>query len=157
MNKICLLDLNYTLVSNQQSTRMIRPFSARMEAEEYRTELIDAIREDYVIIVTARPIYQAKQSLDNVFKKTGWRPQEWFFNDIDAAPPTFKESALQRFIFPKHGRNPDKYYAVESNPDTRAMYARYGIQASPYNIFLKSRSLAKADAAMNAYVQESFF
>ena len=38
MKKICLLDLNYTLVGNQAETRMLRPFSRRMEAEEYRRE-----------------------------------------------------------------------------------------------------------------------
>ena len=41
--RICLLDLNYTLVSNQAQTRMLRPFSARMAGEEYRMDLIEAI------------------------------------------------------------------------------------------------------------------
>ena len=39
MKNICLLDLNYTLVGNQADTRMLRPFSRRMEAEEYRADL----------------------------------------------------------------------------------------------------------------------
>ena len=39
IKKMCLLDLNYTLVGNQRETRLIRPFSARMRAEEYRTDL----------------------------------------------------------------------------------------------------------------------
>lgn len=42
--RICLLDLNYTLVSNQAQTRMLRPFS-EMEGEEYRMDLIDAIKD----------------------------------------------------------------------------------------------------------------
>ena len=45
MNRICLLDLNYTLVKNQMETRMLRPFARRMEAEEYRTDLIEAMRD----------------------------------------------------------------------------------------------------------------
>ena len=40
MKNICLLDLNYTLVGNQADTRMLRPFSRRMEAEEYRACLL---------------------------------------------------------------------------------------------------------------------
>ena len=64
--RICLLDLNYTLVSNQMDTRMLRPFSKRMEA----------IRGDYVIIITARPDYQRVQTMQNVLKKTGWEPVE---------------------------------------------------------------------------------
>ena len=122
MKKICLLDLNYTLVGNQRETRLIRPFSARMRAEEYRTDLIEKIRDDYVIIVTARPDYQMQETMENLYRKTGWKPQEW---------------ALRRFVFPKHGEAPEQYYAVESNPRTRAMYARHGICAAPYETFIK--------------------
>lgn len=135
--RICLLDLNYTLVSNQAQTRMLRPFSRRMEGEEYRMDLIDAIKDDYVIIVTARPDYQMKETMENVKKKTGWEPQEIYFNDINAEPPVYKESALRRFIFPKHGMNPEQFYAVESNPRTRTMYGKYQIQVAPYEKFIK--------------------
>ena len=135
--RICLLDLNYTLVSNQKETRMLRPFSRRMEGEEYRLDLIEAIKNDYVIIVTARPDYQMKETMENVKRKTGWEPQEMYFNDINGEPSVFKESALRRFIFPKHGTNPDQFYAVESNPRTRSMYAKYGITATPYEKFIK--------------------
>lgn len=138
MEKICLLDLNYTLVKNQMDTRMLRPFTRRMEAEEYRLDLIEAIRKDRVIIITARPAYQMRQTMENIRKKTGWAPVEAYFNDLDADPPTFKESALKRFVFPRHGSDGAQYYAVESNPKTRAMYARYGIAARPYSEFIKA-------------------
>lgn len=149
MKRICLLDLNYTLVGNQIETRRLRPFSRRMEAEEYRLDLIEAIRDDYVIIVTARPDHQMHQTMENIRQKTGWQPQEWYFNDIDAKPPAFKESALKRFIFPRHGQQMGAegtfYYAVESNPRTRAMYARYEIQAAPYERFMVTKSCEKTD------------
>ena len=135
--KICLLDLNYTLVGNQAETRLLRPFTKRMEMEEYRLDLIEAIKPDYIIIVTARPDYQAAQTIANIKKKTGWLPQEWYFNDINGDPPVFKESALKRFIFPKYGNDGNSYYAVESNPRTRTMYKKYGIFASPYDVFIK--------------------
>jgi len=151
--RICLLDLNYTLVSNQKETRMLRPFSKRMEFEEYRNDLIDAVRDDYVIIVTARPDYQSKATMENVLKKTGWRPDEIYFNDIDAEPPVFKESALRRFIFPRHGMNPEQFYAVESNPKTRTMYARYGIAATPYEKFIKGTGASTASVPKNAELE----
>lgn len=137
MGRICLLDLNYTLVGNQASTKTLRPFSRRMAAEEYRADLIEAIRGDYVILITARPDRQQAETLANIQRKTDWRPQEWYFNDIDAWPPAFKKSALQRFIFPKHGEDGGHYYAVESNPRTQAMYARFGIAALPYETFIR--------------------
>jgi hypothetical protein len=136
--KICLLDLNYTLVSNQAISRNVRPFAARMCAEEYRLDLLEKIKNDYVIIITARPEHQAKQTMANIIKKTGWQPAESYFNDTNGTPPQFKESALKRFVFPKHGNDGAFYYAVESNPLTRAMYSKYGIVAEPYDRFIKS-------------------
>lgn len=137
-NKIILLDLNYTLVSNQQATRMLRPFSLRMAREEYREDLIDAIRENYVVVITARPEYQKQNTLANIWRKMKWYPAESYFNDINAEPPVFKESALRRFVFPKHGSSGSQYLAIESNPRTRAMYAKYGINAVPYEMFIKN-------------------
>lgn len=145
MKKICLLDLNYTLVCNQAETRLLRLFARRMEAEAYRLDLLAAVKDDYVIIITARPDYQARQTLANIKRKCGWLPQEWYFNDLNAEPPQFKQSALQRFVFPKHGTDGAQYYAVESNPRTRSMYAKYGIAAQPYNIFIKGRLLQQAE------------
>ncbi len=140
IKRVCLLDLNYTLVSNQQETKYLRPFTRRMEAEEYRKDLIEAIKDDYVIIITARPDHQMSQTMENIKKKTGWLPDEWHFNDINAEPPIFKESALNRFIFPrfKAAAHDIEFYAVESNPRTRAMYSKYGIAAQPYDKFIKS-------------------
>ena len=85
--------------------------------------------------ISARPERQWEETLTNILRKTGWQPQEWYFNDIDAWPPVFKKSALQRFIFPRYGEDGSLYYAVESNPRTRAMYAKFGIVAAPYEVF----------------------
>ena len=131
------------------------------EAEEYRRDLIDAIKDDYVIIITARPDYQMRQTVENIRRKTGWQPQEWYFNDINAEPPVFKESALRRFIFPKHGlqMGPEGtfYYAVESNPKTRTMYSRFGIKGQPYDVFMRSVRPEAAVAPQPTYCQVSLF
>lgn len=135
--RICLLDLNYTLVRNQMETRLLKPLSKRLEYEEYRADLIDVIKDDYVIIITARPNYQQDESIENIKRKTKWIPDEWYFNDINAEPPAFKERALNTWVFPSHGTEGSKYYAVESNPKTREMYSTYGICANPYDVFMK--------------------
>lgn len=136
-DRIILLDLNYTLVGNQMQTRMIRPFAARLRAEEYRKDLVEAIRKNRVIIITARPSFQGSQSLENIKAKTGWQPMEAYFNDLNLDPPSIKESILQRFVFPKYGTDGKQYFAVESNPKTRAMYYRHGIPAEPYDKFIQ--------------------
>lgn len=135
--KIILLDLNYTLVANQRQTRMIRPFSARLKAEEYRKDLIEVIKDNRVVIITARPSYQGSQTMENILRKTDLRPEEAYFNDLDLDPPSIKESILKRFVFPKYGNDGKQFFAVESNPRTRAMYARYGIPAEPYDRFIQ--------------------
>jgi len=161
MNKICLLDLNYTLVENQQETLNLRPFSRRVAAEMYREDLIAAVRDDYVIIITARPTQHQIVTMQSIFQKTGWRPQEVYFNDINAYPAVFKESALKRFIFPKYGMDASIYYGVESNPRTRSMYARYGIQSQPYETFIQSsggRSVQLPDMEdLGKFQQQSLF
>lgn len=135
--KIILLDLNYTLVANQRQTRMIRPFSARLKAEEYRKDLIEVIKNNRVVIITARPSYQGSQTMENILRKTDLRPEEAYFNDLNLDPPSIKESILKRFVFPKYGNDGKQFFAVESNPRTRAMYARYGIPAEPYDRFIQ--------------------
>ena len=134
--RIILMDLNYTLVANQAETRQIRPFSARLEAEEYRTDLIDRIRKEFVTVVTARPISQRKETVQNLFRKTGWRPQEAYFNDLGLEPPAYKEFVLTRAVFPEHGDDVKRYLAIESNPETREMYEKHGIRAMTYAEFL---------------------
>lgn len=135
--KIILLDLNYTLVANQRQTRMIRPFSTRLKAEEYRKDLIEVIKDNRVVIITARPSYQGSQTMENILRKTDLRPEEAYFNDLNLDPPSIKESILKRFVFPKYGNDGKQFFAVESNPRTRAMYARYGIPAEPYDRFIQ--------------------
>ena len=135
--KIILLDLNYTLVANQRQTRMVRPFSARLKAEEYRKDLIEVIKDNRVVIITARPSYQGSQTMENILRKTDLRPEEAYFNDLNLDPPSIKESILKRFVFPKYGNDGKQFFAVESNPRTRAMYARYGIPAEPYDRFIQ--------------------
>lgn len=116
MKKICLLDLNYTLVGNQAETRMLRPFSRRMEAEEYRRDLIDAIKDDYVIIITARPDYQMRQTMENIRRKTGWQPQEWYFNDINAEPRSSRRAP----------------FAASSSRSTASRWGRRGPSTTPW-------------------------
>ncbi len=135
--RIYLLDLNYTLVGNQAESKMLRPLSRRLESEEYRKDLIEAIRDSYVIIITARPDDQGAASLVNIQKNPGWHPQEAVCNDRYAEPPVVKESALRRFVFPRHGEAPEQYYGIESNPKTRAMYESYGIFSEPYEKFIQ--------------------
>lgn len=126
-----LVDLNYTLVGNSPKwgEPRITPFSRQIEQETYRQWVVDFLRDKYAILITARPIRYKEQTLARIFSQTYWQPQEAYFAEISATPPDIKEDLLLRYIFPKHGRNGEDYFGIESNPKTRAMYLRYSIES----------------------------
>lgn len=125
--QIILLDLNYTLVSNSRENRYTRPYQKKIKNEEYRKWLIDLIRDEYVILITARPKYQKELSLENISRElAGWQPHESYFNELDQRPPSCKERILNEYIFPKHGKD-IHYFALESNPATKRMYRKHDI------------------------------
>lgn len=134
-----LVDLNYTLVGNSPKwgESRITPFSRQIEQETYRQWLVDFLRDKYAILITARPIRYKEQTLARIFSQTNWQPQEAYFAEISATPPEIKEDLLLRYIFPKHGRNGEDYFGIESNPKTRAMYKRYDIYSVKAEDFRK--------------------
>ena len=128
---IALVDLNYTLVENSPKwgAPKIYPFIRQIEQEAYRQWLVDFLRDKYAILITARPQKYREATLERIKLLTGWQPQEVYFAEISATPPEIKEDLLLRYIFPKHGRNGEDYFGIESNPKTRAMYLRYSIES----------------------------
>lgn len=126
-----LVDLNYTLVENSPKwgAPKIYPFIRQIEQETYRQWVVDFLRDKCAILITARPIRYKEQTLARIFSQTNWQPQEAYFAEISATPPEIKEDLLLRYIFPKHGRNGENYFGIESNPKTRAMYLCYNIES----------------------------
>lgn len=116
---IILLDLNYTLVEN--SDVKASPFTKQIEKEVYRKWLIELCRPYHTIMITARPANHQAQTLQHIFKTTKWMPQECYFN-IGLKPPQWKEQVLDSYVFPRFAAK--DLLAIESNPATRAMYAR---------------------------------
>ena len=125
---IILLDLNYTLVANspRHGTTPER-MEKRLAGERYRQWLVELVRPHTVVLITARPEAWQLRTLDRIEEQTGWRPQDacfaprgWF------NPPAIKERLLLKSVFPIHGRDAG-YLAIESNPRTREMYAKFNI------------------------------
>ena len=128
---IALVDLNYTLVENSPKwgAPKIYPFIRQIEQETYRQWLVDFLRDKYAVLITARHQKYREATLERIKLLTGWQPQEVYFAEISATPPEIKEDLLLRYVFPKHGRNGEDYFGIESNPKTRAMYLRYSIES----------------------------
>jgi len=120
-----LLDLNYTLVEN--STEKHKPFIKQIEAEQYRPWLVKLLRPHHVILMTARPATYFAPTIASIEEKTGWQPDVALFNAYGLTPPLAKERMLKEHVLPKYSEA--EMLAIESNPATRAMYARYGIRS----------------------------
>lgn len=125
-----LLDLNYTLIGNSRHGDR-RPMLTRIREEQPRAWLVDLLRDQHVILVTARPQRWREATLDHLRNVTGWEPQAAYFNTHDEPPPAAKERVLITHILPHHPEAAATLLALESNPATRAMYARYAVRALP--------------------------
>ena len=125
---IILLDLNYTLVANspKHGTTPER-MEKRLAGERYRQWLVELVCPHTVILISARPDRWLQATLVSIEQKTGWRPEAACFAPRGWwNPPAIKEHLLHREVFQQWGRN-SKYLAIESNPRSRAMYAKFGI------------------------------
>ena len=137
--EIILLDLNYTLIADQMTSRYIRPIEERVEREQYRMDLVEALAGYRVFMLTARPERQKAATLVAIGRRI---PQlileRAYFNTHDEQPPDAKRRMLRTYILPD-GIAPASCFAIESNPLTRRMYEVNGISAVPYSAKLVTR------------------
>jgi len=125
---IILLDLNYTLVANSPKHGTTPPrMELRLRDERYRQWLVELVRPHTVILISARPETWMIKTLDRIEQETGWTPDDACFAPRGWwNPPAIKERLLETAVFPVHGRDA-KYLAIESNPRTREMYAKFNV------------------------------
>lgn len=132
-DKIILLDLNYTLISNSRES--FGRYPNRIYMQEYEEKLIELIKNNYVILITARPYKYSYKTLEHIKKTTGFDVDEHYWN-FGLQPHELKKYWMENEIFNKHGRDSGKYLAIESNPRTRSMYKKLGIEAHPKQDFI---------------------
>ena len=133
-DKIILLDLNYTLIANSWQIRFDK-LPEKIYNRKYEHYLIDLIKDNYVILITASPSYTSYDSLKHIEDNTDLKIAESYWN-FGKHPPELKRYWLEKAVLPKHGTDPRRYLAIESNKDTRAMYGEFGIEARPKSDFI---------------------
>lgn len=128
---IVLLDLNFTLVGNSRQTFNYKTGSD-IRNETYRLWLVDLLREHTTWLITARNADQQQATLESIRTKTGgWQPDAYYFKPVTmryTRAAEWKRQVMFDHAFPQFGRNAI-YLALESNAETRAMYAAIGIKA----------------------------
>lgn len=123
---IILLDLNYTLVANSNVKKA--PFIRQIAVEEYRKDLIQLVRQHYVILITARPARFESATLESIENKTSWVPDRAIFNTTVNAPHIFKKKVATELVMENNkSLLPKRILAIESNPRTIEEYKKLGI------------------------------
>lgn len=133
-DKIILLDLNYTLISNSWAIRYEK-LPEKINKRQYEHQLIELIKDNYIILITASPYYTSYDSLKHVEENTDLKIAESFWN-FGKRPHELKRYWLEKSVLPTHGDNPEKYLAIESNEKTREIYGEFGIEARPKGDFI---------------------
>jgi hypothetical protein len=130
-NRIILMDLNVALSENFREMRKFGFAKFITQEENFRLWLIELLRVEYVIVITARETKWKDATLKRIFEQSGWSPQEAHFNDTGISgkyPPQIKKELMEKYVFPKHGKTAD-YLAIESNEATRRMYGKLDVRA----------------------------
>ncbi|MBC7463558.1 MAG: hypothetical protein H7227_04795 [Actinobacteria bacterium] len=125
------MELNVALSENFSETKNHSFVNFIALEEKFQLWLIDLLKTEYVIVITARNDRWKEATLKRIFQESGWNPQEALFNDTGIpgkAPPRIKKELMEKYVFPKHGEQAN-YLAIESNANTRRMYAKLGVKA----------------------------
>lgn len=132
LDRIILMDLNVALSANFGDMKRHSMENFVKEVEEYRPWMVDLLRDEYVILITARNIKWGVPTLTRIWNTQKWLPNEAIFNDTDidgSNAPLIKKTQFLEKIAKRHGESPEKYFAIESNVRTREMYSSLGIKA----------------------------
>ena len=108
----------------------------KIKSQKYEIDLINLIKDNYVILITASPYKWSYKILRDIKEKTGFKPDESFWNFGNRQPHLLKKYWMEEEVMPQHGGDGDKYVAIESNENTRRMYRKLGIEARPKSDFI---------------------
>ena len=146
--RIILMDLNVALSSNfRASTKGFADKEKGLSAfggwiigeggEQYRQWMAELLSDEYVILMTARHKQYEQLTLDALAAKCQWQPQAQCFRRPEwkeQPPHVVKQTYLDEIVLPEWGETmkadgTPRYFAIDSNSSSRAMYKRNLIEA----------------------------
>lgn len=133
VTRVVLCDLQATLVEHNGRPWYLPP---DLSIERYRPWLVDVLGDwqdsgQHIALVTVRDVQYRQATLDAIAEQTGrWQPDSaWFRDQPRLKAAQWKHHVLVTHLIPRFGEEPSRYYALESNHETTAMYRRHGIHA----------------------------
>lgn len=136
--KIILCDLNATLSRNWdavfRSRGRLGMARTILEVELYRPELVEWLSEAgrhgwETHLFTVRDAKWAEATLDSIRSKTGWRPDNAWFNDTQMSNKDAARVKAVLFDRVLEECEPAGLFGLESNAAVQAMYRRRGVSS----------------------------
>lgn len=136
MDKIILLDLNYTLA--EQTGMNPHTFQYDVSKDVYRKDLVEAISGKRIFMITARTDNYEDETRKKIEADTGLKIERFYFKPIRKRfmkVHDFKKSIVLQLL--EEGFSPDDFFGIESNANTRASYKSIGVDSCPYTEYMK--------------------
>lgn len=133
-NKIILLDLNCTLAAK---IKMNENFEYDVNEDVYRMDLVQAIKNNRIFIITARTDNYKEQTLLKIKNDTGLEIERSYFKPLSmkyVKVQDFKKMIAENLF--QEGFKADDFFGIESNIKTREAYKSIGIQSCRYEDFM---------------------
>lgn len=137
MDKIILLDLNYTLA--EKTGMNPHTFQYDVSKDVYRKDLVAAISGKRIFLITARTDNYEEETIRKIESDTGLKIERFYFKPYSKRfmkVHDFKKSVVLELF--KEGFVPDDFFGIESNSETRNSYKSIGVESVPYKKYLDS-------------------
>lgn len=142
MDKIILLDLNYTLA--EKTGMNPNTFQYDVSKDVYRKDLSDAIAGKRIFMITARTDDYEDETRRKINADIGLEIERFYFKPLKKRymkAHDFKKSVAIELL--REGFSPNDFFGIESNANTRAAYKSIGIESCPYAEYMKTYSEKK--------------
>lgn len=137
MEKIYLLDLNYTLA---ESISMSMYFTYNVSKDVYRKDLVKALKGKRVFLITARTDNYQDETIKKIKEDTGLEIERYYFKPyserVHLRAPEFKKRIALQLI--EEGFKTSDFLGIESNAETRKAYKSIGIESMRYEKFIST-------------------
>ena len=133
---IYLLDLNYTLA--EKVSINFQNFTYDVSKDKYRNDLVQKLKNERVFLITARTENYKDETIEKIKKETDLQIERFYFKPLNKKfqKVEFFKSDIVKQLF-LEGFNPEDFFGIESNVNTRNEYLKLNVKSLDYKNFMK--------------------